>query len=92
MDQERNFYLTDSKAGWGREIANFTPPTNPSIYFIRNLIMQSKVIWTTEVNANGVAISPDGKTLYIPDTGVSNFRPSNKNPYGKRILWAFDMS
>jgi gluconolactonase len=54
--------------------------------------MQSKIIWTTDGNANGVAISPDGKTLYIPDTGVSNFRPSNKNPYGKRMLWAFDIS
>ncbi|KAJ6094262.1 hypothetical protein N7467_003107 [Penicillium canescens] len=92
MDREGNFYLTDSKSGWGREIVNFAPPTSPSIYFVNSTTMQSKVIWTTDGNANGVAISPDGKTLYIPDTGVSNFRPSNKNPYGKRMLWAFDIS
>ncbi|KAJ6001607.1 hypothetical protein N7522_006834 [Penicillium canescens] len=54
--------------------------------------MQSKVTWITDGNTNGVAISPDGKSLYIPDAGISKFRPSNKNPYGKRMFWAFDMS
>lgn len=53
--------------------------------------MQAKIVWTTNGNANGVALSPDGKILYIPDTGVSEFRPSNKNPHGYRMVWAFDI-
>lgn len=68
------------------------PPNNPSVYFVDAKTMQSKVVCTTDGNANGVAISPDSKTLYIPDTGVSEFRPSKKNPYGKRQVWAFDIS
>ncbi|KAL4896425.1 hypothetical protein BDV59DRAFT_198806 [Aspergillus ambiguus] len=92
MDRDGNFWLTDSKSGWGREIVDFTPPTSPSVYFVERSTLRSKVVYTTDGNANGVAISPDGKTIYIPDTGVSEFRPSNKNPYGQRQLWAFDLS
>ncbi|KAH8428441.1 SMP-30/gluconolactonase/LRE family protein [Aspergillus melleus] len=92
MDREGNFWLTDSKSGWGRGITNFTPPTNPSIYFIQHDTLRSKVVWTTTGNTNGVAISPDGKTLYVPDTGVSTYYPRHKDPYGKRELWAFDIS
>jgi len=54
--------------------------------------MQAKVVWTTTGNANGIALGPSGKTIYIPDTGVSEFRPSNKNPHGRRMLWAFDLA
>lgn len=54
--------------------------------------MQPKVVWQTDGNANGIAISPDGKHVYIPDTGVSQFRPSYQNPYGKRAVWDFQTS
>ncbi|KAJ5103656.1 hypothetical protein N7532_004185 [Penicillium argentinense] len=91
VDPEGNFWLTDSKSGWGRGIVDFAPPNDPSIYFVNKTTMQPKIIWTTTGNANGVAMSPDSKTLYIPDTGVSEFRPSNKNPHGRRMLWAFDV-
>ncbi|KAL5364229.1 hypothetical protein BJX96DRAFT_187649 [Aspergillus floccosus] len=91
MDRDGNFWLTDSESGWGREIVDFTPPTNPSVCFVERSTMRPKVVHTNEGNANGVAISPDGDTLYIPDTGVSEFRPSHKNPYGQRELWALDI-
>ncbi|KAI8273198.1 hypothetical protein K4K60_011181 [Colletotrichum sp. SAR11_57] len=50
----------------------------------------------SEGNANGVAVSSlqDGRhTLYLPDTGVSEFKPvSKKNPYGNRALFAYDVA
>ncbi|KAJ5749703.1 hypothetical protein N7533_006731 [Penicillium manginii] len=91
VDPEGNFWLTDSKSGWGRGIVDFTPPNDPSIYFVNGTTMQAKVVWTTSGNANGVAMGPNGRTLYVPDSGVSEFRPSYKNPYGRRMVWAFDV-
>ncbi|PLB54732.1 hypothetical protein P170DRAFT_442771 [Aspergillus steynii IBT 23096] len=53
MDREGNFWVTDSKSGWGRGITTFTPPTLPSIYFIEHTTLRSKVVQTTTGNANG---------------------------------------
>ncbi|KAI9925266.1 hypothetical protein MW887_006189 [Aspergillus wentii] len=83
---------SESGSGWGRGIIPYTPPTNPSIYYINSTTLQTKLVHTTTGNTNGIAISPDSQTVYIPDTGVSEFRPSAKNPYGKREVWAFDVS
>ncbi|CEL09722.1 hypothetical protein ASPCAL12853 [Aspergillus calidoustus] len=92
IDPHGNFYLTDSKSAWGRGIVDFTPPTNPTVYFVERETLRIKPVHITDGNANGVAISPDGKTLYIPDTGVSKYYPTGKTPYGKRALSAFDIS
>ena len=54
--------------------------------------MQPKAIGVTNGNANGVAVSRDGKTIYLPDTAVSEFKPSVKNPYADRALWAYDFA
>ncbi|XHG08641.1 hypothetical protein AWENTII_011734 [Aspergillus wentii] len=92
IDREGGFWVTDFRSGWGRGIIPYTPPTNPSIYYINSTTLQTKLVHTTTGNTNGIAISPDSQTVYIPDTGVSEFRPSAKNPYGKREVWAFDVS
>ncbi|KAL4799539.1 hypothetical protein BDV19DRAFT_400776 [Aspergillus venezuelensis] len=92
VDSRGNFYMTDSKSGWGRGIVNFAMPTNPTVYFIERNTWRVKPVHITDGNANGVAISPDGRTLYIPDTGVSKYYPTEKTPYGKRDLTAFDIS
>lgn len=34
-------------------------------------------------------MSPDGKTIYLPNTGVSG---ETKDPYGERGLWAYDFA
>lgn len=68
------------------------PPTNPTVYFVERDTFRIKPVHITDGNANGVAMSPGGQTLYIPDTGLSQFRPSAKTPYGKRALSAFDIS
>ncbi|CAI7608678.1 unnamed protein product [Penicillium pancosmium] len=92
VDPEGNFWSIDSKSGWGRGIVDFTPPNGPSIYFVNGTIMQAKIVWTTCSNTNGVAMAPDGKTLYVPDSGVSEFPPSNKNLHGRRMVWAFNVA
>ncbi|KAF0320317.1 lactonohydrolase [Colletotrichum asianum] len=96
IDSEGNFWLTDSKSGWGRDIVDYTPPTNPTVYFVNGTTMRPIVVHITTGNANGVAVSSlsDGRhTLYLPDTGVSEFKPvSKKNPYGNRALFAYDVA
>ncbi|KAF4943728.1 hypothetical protein FSARC_14846, partial [Fusarium sarcochroum] len=93
IDPEGNFWLTDSKSGAGRDITPFTPPTNPTVYMVNGTTMRPKAVHVTTGNANGVAVrSIDGKTVvYLPDTGVSKFKPvSLKDPYGDRGLFAYD--
>ncbi|KAF7586294.1 hypothetical protein BBP40_009150 [Aspergillus hancockii] len=75
MDPDGNFWLTGSKSGRGREIVDFAPPTNPSVYFVKRSTLRTKVLHSTAGKANGVAISPDRSTLYVPDTGVSEYFP-----------------
>ncbi|KAL4811956.1 hypothetical protein BDW67DRAFT_179144 [Aspergillus spinulosporus] len=92
IDPQGNFYLTDSKSGWGRGIVDFAMPTNPTVYFVERDTFRIKPVHITNGNANGVAVSPDGNVIYIPNTGVSSYYPVTKSPYGKRELWAFDIS
>ncbi|KAI0537734.1 calcium-dependent phosphotriesterase [Xylaria digitata] len=89
VDNNGNFYLTDSRSGSFRHVTPFTPPTNPSVYFVDGKTFRPKVIHITTGNANGVSLSPDGKTIYLPNTGVSN---GDYNPYGDRGLWAYDFA
>ncbi|KAK7958640.1 hypothetical protein PG996_009928 [Apiospora saccharicola] len=43
-------------------------------------------------NTNGIAVSPDGGSLYMADTGASQVRPSRRVEQGLRDLWAFDFA
>ncbi|KAL0944813.1 lactonohydrolase [Colletotrichum truncatum] len=96
IDSEGNFWITDSKSGWGRDLVPFNPPTNPTVYMVNGTTLTPKVVHVTTGNANGVAVSPLEKgrhTLYLPDTGVSESKPiSRKNPYGNRALFAYDVA
>lgn len=80
----------------GRGLIDFYPPTNPTVYMVNGTTMRPKVVHITTGNANGVAVSApsDGsRQLYLPDTGVSVFKPvSLKDPYGDRRLTAYDIA
>ncbi|KAL4991233.1 hypothetical protein BDW68DRAFT_193434 [Aspergillus falconensis] len=91
IDSRGNFYLTDSKSGWGRGITAFYTPHEPNRLLLRST-SRIKPVHITTGNANGIAISPDSRTLYIPDTGVSKYYPAEKTPYANRGLSAFDVS
>src|SRR5690242_20077673 len=60
--------------------------------------MRTKPVHITTGNANGVAVSrstssPGAHTVYLPDTGVSEFKSKSlKTPYGNRALFAYDTS
>lgn len=77
---------------------DFYYPTNPTVYFLNCTTMRPKPVHITAGNANGVAVSrssssSSGHTVFLPDTGVSEFKPvSLKNPYGNRALFAYDTS
>ena len=43
-------------------------------------------------NTNGISLSPDGRTLYVADTGASQVKPSKRNPLGGRDLLAWDFA
>ncbi|KAL4930293.1 SMP-30/gluconolactonase/LRE family protein [Aspergillus undulatus] len=92
IDPRGNFYLTDSKSAWRRRIIDFAMPANPTVYFVQRDTYRMKPVHITDGNANGIAISPDGSTLYVPDTGVSKYYPTERTPYGNRDLSAFDIS
>ncbi|TDZ20072.1 hypothetical protein Cob_v007148 [Colletotrichum orbiculare MAFF 240422] len=96
IDSDGNFWLTDSRSGFGRDLVDFTPPTNPTVYMVNGTTMRPRVVHVTTGNANGVAVSPprNGRhTLYLPDSGVSEQKPvSRKNPYGDRALVAYDVA
>lgn len=62
---------------------------------VNGTTMRPRAVHVTTGNANGVAVttSDDGHIVYLPDTGVSEFKPvSRKNPYGDRGLFAYDVS
>ncbi|EOD44849.1 putative six-bladed beta-propeller -like protein [Neofusicoccum parvum UCRNP2] len=92
VDPSGNFYLTDSKSAWGRSVVPWTPPTNPGTYFIDGRTLRPKLVQLTTGNANGVAVSPDGGTVYLADTGAAGFPGQPRSGLGPRGLWAFDVA
>jgi sugar lactone lactonase YvrE len=92
IDREGNYYITDSKSGWGRDLNPYGPPTQPTVYFVNGTTLRIKELASLEGNANGVTLSPDGKTLYVADTGASEVKPSRRNFQGPRDLWAWDFA
>ena len=92
IDREGNYYLTDSKSGWGRDLNPYGPPTQPTVYFINGTTFRIKELTSLEGNTNGISLSPDGKTLYVADTGASEVKPSRRNFQGPRDLWAWDFA
>ncbi|KAJ4299218.1 hypothetical protein N0V90_004462 [Kalmusia sp. IMI 367209] len=98
IDSEGNFWLTDSNSAYGRDLIDFYYPTNPTVYMVNGTTMRPKPVHITTGNANGIAVSkslnsPSTHTVYLPDTGVSVFKPvSLKDPFGNRALVAYDSS
>ncbi|KAK8028458.1 Six-bladed beta-propeller TolB-like protein [Apiospora marii] len=93
LDREGNYYLTDSLSGWGRELHPYGQPTPPTVYFVNGTTLRIKTLMMLpNGNTNGIAVSPDGSSLYVADTGASQVRPSQRWEQGPRDLWAFDFA
>ena len=78
----------------GRDLNPYGAPTQPTVYFVNGTTLRPKELISIEGNANGVSLSPDGRTIYVADTGASDssVKPSRRNFRGPRDLWAWDFS
>ncbi|KAK8051659.1 hypothetical protein PG993_003044 [Apiospora rasikravindrae] len=93
MDREGNYYMTDSLSGWGRYLHPYGQPTAPTVYFVNGTTLRIKpLMYLENGNTNGIAVSADGSSLYVADTGASLVRPSGRDEQGPRDLWAFDFA
>ncbi|KAK8010977.1 AkeP protein [Apiospora arundinis] len=93
MDPEGNYYLTDSLSGWGRDLHPYGVPTKPTVYFVNGTSLRIKTLmYLPDGNTNGIAVSPDGRSLYVADTGASLTKPYRRTEQGPRDLWAFDFA
>jgi len=56
--------------------------------------MRPKELVSLPGNANGVSLSPDGRTIYVADTGASDssVKPARRTFRGPRDLWAWDFA
>jgi sugar lactone lactonase YvrE len=63
------------------------------VYFVNGTNLRPKELaFLKDGNTNGITLSPDGKTLYLADTGASAVKPSRRDPQGGRDLWAWDFA
>lgn len=77
----------------GRELHPYGVPTPPTVYFVNGTTLRIKTLMTLpNGNTNGIAVSPDGGSLYVADTGASLSRPNRRVEQGPRDLWAFDFA
>ncbi|KAI0536233.1 AkeP protein [Xylaria digitata] len=92
MDREGNYYLTDSLSGQSRHLNPYSPLTAPMVYFVDGKTLHPKQLTYLPGNANGITLSPDGKTLYLADTGSSRVVTVRRDELGYRDLWAFNFA
>ncbi|MCJ1448411.1 MAG: hypothetical protein MMC23_008926 [Stictis urceolatum] len=96
-----DIWFTDPFYSWFNALTD-TPPQLPAAsYRFRPSTGATHVVDDTLIQPNGIALSPDRKTVYISDTG-SNTAPLAPNrtsqepamfdPTGARSVYAFDLS
>lgn len=72
IDENGDIFFTDSWYGWGINVTDY-PVHPPATYRFRPSTGSVSVVEDTLGQPNGIAMSRDGKTLYISDTGVTDF-------------------
>ncbi len=84
IDARGRIWFTDPYYGWGRS-REFLEMGEEAVYRIDLDGTVTRVLGQPEVQRpNGIAISPDCRTLYLTD--------SHTNPGGNRKVWAFSLS
>jgi gluconolactonase len=83
-DARGRIWFTDPYYGFGRDRSHLEMGVE-GVYRIDPDGAVTRVLGQPEVQRpNGLAVTPDGKTLYVAD--------SNTEPGGNRKIWAFDLS
>lgn len=93
-----DIFFTDSWYGYAINVTS-KPVLSPATYRFRPSTGAVQVVENSLEQPNEIGISPDGKTMYISDTGVTDFEdftvdtvPRYKfNPFGGKAVYVFDL-
>lgn len=98
IDENGDLWFTDSWYGWGINVTVY-PVRRPTTYRLRPATGAVSIVEDSLGQPNGIALSRDGKTMYISDSGVTDFLdvspeqiPRYKvDPFGGSSVYAFDV-
>jgi gluconolactonase len=99
VDSRGDIYFTDSWYGYAINVTDY-PVLSPQTFRFRPSTGAVSVVENTLGQPNGIGISPDGKTMYISDTGITDFDGASFdvipryifNKFGGRAVHAFDIN
>lgn len=100
LDTQGDIWFTDSWYGYAINVTAY-PVLRPATYRFRPSTGHVSIVEDTIAQPNGIAMSPDGRTLYISDTGVTDFEgypadgplPRYKfNSLGGNAVYAYDVN
>ena len=72
MTTSRDIWFTDSWYGYGINVTA-SPVLPTATWRFRPSTGQVSIVENSLAQPNGIGISPDGKTLYVSDTGITDF-------------------
>ncbi|THY15597.1 calcium-dependent phosphotriesterase [Aureobasidium pullulans] len=99
VDDQGDIWFTDSWYGYAINVTVY-PVLRPATYRFRPSTGRVSIVEDSIAQPNGIGISPDRRTMYISDTGVTDFKdyPADGplprysyNPLGGNSLYAFDV-
>lgn len=100
IDQDGQVWFTDNDYGRPTKLNTHAPQINPATYRFDPSTGLVTVVDDTLIEPNGAQFSPDGRILYLTDTGaglaiidpaVDPAPPIHYNSTGKRSIYAFDV-
>jgi gluconolactonase len=99
VDSRGDIFFTDSWYGYAINVTNY-PVLSPQTFRFRPSTGAVSVVENSLGQPNGIGISPDGKTIYISDTGITDFDGASAgsiprytfNKFGGRAVYAFDVN
>ncbi|KAH0541567.1 hypothetical protein FGG08_003979 [Glutinoglossum americanum] len=99
IDRSGNIWFTDPFYSWFQAIDDTAPQMATGTYHFNPSTGAVRIVEDSLAQPNGIAISPDGKTMYISDTGAatgiySPLLPSQGfvfNSTGPRSIYAYDI-
>ena len=100
IDSRGDIYFTDSWYGYAINVTTY-PVLSPQTFRFRPSTGAVSVVENTLGQPNGIGISPDGRTMYISDTGITDFEGVSPdaapprytfNKFGGRAVYAFDVN
>lgn len=99
VDSVGDIFYTDSWYGYAINVTSF-PVHAPATWRFRPSTGALSIVENSLGQPNGIGISPDGKTMYLTDTGITNFKNAPKdilprytyNPLGGKAVYAFDIN